>query len=34
VTGRQQVSDFRDIGGAIVDTCGTAPCYLDGWTGP
>jgi hypothetical protein len=34
VTGRQQVSDFLDVGGVFNDTCGSAPCYLDGWTGP
>ena len=34
VPGRLQYSEFMKIGGKVVDTCGTAPCYLDGWTGP
>ncbi|MGH2837350.1 MAG: hypothetical protein ACRDJY_03240, partial [Thermoleophilaceae bacterium] len=34
VPGRLQYSEFMRIGGKVVDTCGDAPCYLDGWTGP
>ena len=34
VPGRLQYSEFMKIDGKAVDTCGTAPCYLDGWTGP
>ena len=29
-----QFSEFLKLGGAFVDTCGGAPCYADGWTGP
>jgi hypothetical protein len=29
-----QVAQFLDNGGALVDTCGAAPCYAAGWTGP
>jgi hypothetical protein len=29
-----QFSEFLRIGGAFVDTCGGAPCYAAGWTGP
>jgi len=36
VGGRVQVSAFLrpDADSRIIDTCGAAPCYLDGWTGP
>ena len=34
VPGRLQYSEFMRIDGKVVDTCGDAPCYLDGWTGP
>jgi hypothetical protein len=29
-----QFSEFLKIDGAFVDTCGGAPCYAAGWTGP
>jgi hypothetical protein len=29
-----QFSEFLKIEGAFVDTCGGAPCYAAGWTGP
>ena len=29
-----QFTSFLNHGGAFVDTCGTAPCYALGWTGP
>jgi hypothetical protein len=31
---RQQKSTFLQIGGQIVDTCGTRPCYAGAWLGP
>ena len=31
---RQQKSDFLQVGGQIVDVCGTRPCYAGAWTGP
>jgi hypothetical protein len=36
VTGRDQVSAFLqpDAQSQVIDECGAAPCYLDGWTGP
>jgi len=36
VGGRAQVSAFLrpDAESRVIDTCGAAPCYLDGWTGP
>ena len=36
VGGRAQVSAFLrpDAESQVIDTCGLAPCYLDGWTGP
>jgi hypothetical protein len=34
VTGRGQVSDFLRPDGVFNDVYGTAPFYLDGWTGP
>jgi hypothetical protein len=29
-----QFTSFLNHGGAFVDTCGNAPCYALGWTGP
>jgi hypothetical protein len=29
-----QFSEFLKLDGAFVDTCGAAPCYAAGWTGP
>jgi hypothetical protein len=36
VTGRDQVSAFLqpDAQSSVIDECGLAPCYLDGWMGP
>ena len=31
---REQKSDFLRVGGQVVDTCGTRPCYAGAWTGP
>jgi hypothetical protein len=31
---REQKSQFLQIGGKVVDVCGTHPCYAGGWTGP
>jgi hypothetical protein len=31
---RAQKSEFLKIGGAVVDTCGSGPCYANGYTGP
>jgi hypothetical protein len=28
-----QIAQFLSTGGALVDTCGAAPCYTAGWTG-
>ena len=33
VAARQQKSDFLAPGGAVVDTCGGAPCHSRGWQG-
>jgi hypothetical protein len=30
---RQQKSDFLQRGGGVVDVCGGAPCYANGYTG-
>ena len=32
--GREMKSDFLQIGGQVVNTCGSRPCYSFGWTGP
>ena len=29
-----QIAAFLDHGGQVIDTCGDAPCYAGGWTGP
>jgi hypothetical protein len=29
-----QFSEFLKLDGAFVDTCGSRPCYADGWNGP
>jgi hypothetical protein len=36
VGGRAQVSAFLQPDGqsSVIDSCGAAPCYLDGWAGP
>jgi hypothetical protein len=34
VAGRSQISAFLRPEGRVIDPCGAAPCYLDGWTGP
>jgi len=34
VEGQRQIAEFLSPSGHVVDVCGTAPCYLDGWTGP
>lgn len=34
VAGRKLKSDFWQPAGFFTDVCGTAPCYLDGYTGP
>jgi hypothetical protein len=31
---RAQKAEFLKIGGRVVDTCGTGPCYANGYTGP
>jgi len=31
---RLQKSDFLQVGGKVVDTCGAHPCYAWGWAGP
>ena len=31
---REQKSEFLRVGGQVVDTCGTRPCYAGAWTGP
>lgn len=28
-----QIAQFLDIGGQVVDTCGAGPCHAGGWTG-
>ena len=32
--GKRQIAEFLSPVGHVVDVCGLAPCYLDGWTGP
>ena len=32
--GKRQIAEFLSPAGHVVAVCGTAPCYLDGWTGP
>ena len=34
VPGRRQISAFLSPAGTVIDPCGAAPCYLDGYTGP
>jgi len=29
-----QISEFLELDGAFVDTCGGQPCHAAGWTGP
>jgi hypothetical protein len=31
---REQKSEFLRVGGRVVNTCGTRPCYAGAWTGP
>ena len=33
VAARLQKSEFLKLGGRIVNTCGTKPCYANGYTG-
>ena len=32
--GKRQIAEFLSPAGHVIGVCGTAPCYLDGWTGP
>jgi hypothetical protein len=34
VEARAQKSAFLQIGGEVIDTCGSRPCYAGSWTGP